>query len=371
MKPRSLSQEERVDWLRLARAESVGPVTFRHLISRYGTAAPAIAALPELARRGGRDQAPRIPSRTEILAELQAGEAAGAQLLAWGEPAFPIALAALDAPPPVLWTLGDASLLHRGMVAIVGARIASAGGRRIARDLAAALSEAGWVVVSGMARGIDAAAHEGALTKGTIAVLAGGVDEIYPLENASLYDAMAARGLIVSERAMGVKAKAADFPRRNRIISGLSRGVIVVEAELRSGSLITARLAGEQGREVFAVPGSPLDPRSRGANELLRQGATLVEDAEDVLRVLEALPGLSEPSAPMEDRLDRERGSSQSSQSVDVHDRILGLLSPTPVTIDQLAREADMPIPAILAALTELSLAGRADLLPGGFAVTL
>ena len=258
----TLTPTEQLDWLRLARTESVGPVTFAHLISRYGSASEALSALPALARRGGRSGVRRIPSVGQAQAELNAGAALGARLIAACEDTYPGPLRALDAPPPLLWALGDLSLLAREMVAVVGARAASTAGRRFARDLAAGLVEAGWVVVSGLARGIDAAAHEGALRGGTVAVLAGGVDDVYPPEHAGLHDTLRREGCVVSERPPGTGAKAADFPRRNRIISGLSRGVVVVEAELRSGSLITARLAGEQGREVFFQKLAPADPRS-------------------------------------------------------------------------------------------------------------
>ncbi|HEX7761625.1 MAG TPA: DNA-processing protein DprA, partial [Caulobacteraceae bacterium] len=234
-------------------------------------------------------------------------------------------------------------------------------GRRFARTVAADLAHAGYVIVSGMARGIDAAAHEGALPFGTVAVLGGGVDDIYPPDNAELYAQLAARGCVVSESAPGRRAQAQDFPRRNRIISGLSLGVIVVEAELKSGSLITARLAGEQGREVFAVPGSPLDPRARGANDLIRQGATLVEDAQDVLNVLQGLRGMTEPEPPA------WRPPLPADPETDtVRATVEGLLSPTPTSIDELARQAGAPTAVVLAALTELTLAGRADLMPGG-----
>ncbi len=284
MTPRTLGERERLDWLRLARTESIGALTFAHLVARHGSSTAALLALPEMARRGGRSQSIEVYAVERAEAELAAGAAIGARLFAACEPGFPSLLAVLDPAPPVIWTLGDPALCNRRTVAMVGARAASAAGQRFARSLAGALGEAGYVVVSGMARGIDAAAHDGALASGTIAVLAGGVDDIYPAENARLYDTLKARGCLISERPPGYTARAADFPRRNRLISGLALGVIVVEAELRSGSLITARLAGEQGRDVFAVPGSPLDPRSRGANDLIRQGATLVEDVDDVLR---------------------------------------------------------------------------------------
>ncbi|HEV2364128.1 MAG TPA: DNA-processing protein DprA [Caulobacteraceae bacterium] len=367
MAARVLSAEERIDWLRLARSPSVGPVAFAHLIARYGAAGAALDALPALARRGGRTGPLDIPSRSEAQAELDAGQKLGARFVAACEPAFPRPLAALDAPPPLIWVFGDAGLLERRAVAIVGSREASAAGQRLARTLAADLGEAGYVVVSGLARGIDAAAHQGALPFGTIAVMAGGVDHIYPPQNETLYAAIRERGCIASERRIGHIAKAQDFPRRNRLISGLTLGVVVVEAELRSGSLITARLAGEQGREVFAVPGSPLDPRARGTNGLIRQGAALVESAEDVLRELESLGGVQEPAAePSSPPLDL-----QDDEIDAVRDRLLGVLSPTPTSIDELARAAETPTQLALAALMELALAGRAQLLPGGLAAVV
>jgi DNA processing protein len=361
---------ERRDWLRLARADGVGPATFSYLTSRFGSASAALEALPDLARRGGRDAPLRIPSMAEAEAEIAAGESLGAELLISADPRFPPLLRAIDPPPPVLWTLGNPGLLNQPCIAMVGARIASASGQRFARDLAGALGEAGWVVVSGMARGIDSAAHQGALATGTVAVLAGGVNDIYPPENQSLYDRIVAEGCIVSERPIGHSARAKDFPRRNRIISGLSRGVIVVEAELRSGSLITARLAGEQGREVFAVPGSPVDPRARGANDLLRQGAVLVEDADDVLRVLSDLPSI-EPGdhvSPATRSMSVAESEAFDPQDGDLSAMLETLLSPSPAPLDHLARATGAPLPAVMAALTELSLAGRAELMPGGLA---
>ncbi|MDB5493832.1 MAG: dprA protein [Phenylobacterium sp.] len=362
---RALSAAERRAWLRLARTENVGPVTFRELIRRYGDAAAALAALPALAQRGGRVNGIRVPSEAEIDQELAAGEALGARLLAACEADFPRLLAAVDPPPPVLWTRGNLDILHQPGVAIVGARVASAAGQRFARGLAADLGEAGYVAVSGMARGIDAAAHEGALPRGTVAVLAGGVDDVYPPEHAALYQRIVEHGCVVSENQPGRTAVARDFPRRNRIISGLSRAVVVVEAELRSGSLITARLAAEQGREVLAVPGSPLDPRAKGTNDLLRQGAAICEGAEDVLRALEGLRSLGEPPAdPF--RPDGPGGEADAA----LRERVAALLSPTPVSRDELVRATGAPAPAVFAALVELALAGRAELMPGGMVAT-
>ena len=355
-----LSEAERFARLRLARTERVGPVAFSQLIQRFGGAARAIDALPDMIRRAGGAGLP--PPVERIEAEIEAGERLGARLIVLGDAAYSPMLAAVDPPPPLLWTLGDVALLSKPSIAIVGARIASAGGQRMARGLAQQLGQQGHVVVSGLARGVDAAAHEGALETGTVAVLGGGVDDVYPPDNADLYQRIAGRGCLVSESPIGARAQARDFPRRNRIISGLSRGVIVVEAEIRSGSLITARLAAEQGRDVFAVPGSPLDPRSRGPNELLRQGAILCEGVDDVDRAFSTLRTLAEPPAetPFTDGAD------------DVDDRLVeavaALLSPTPTPRDELARALNMPVGEVAAALLELSLAGRATLLPGGLA---
>ena len=354
----SLDPAERFARLRLARTDRIGPVAFTQLIGRYGSAFGALDALPDLVRKSG---AASIPPPVETVErEIAAGDAIGARLLVLGDPDYPEMLAALDPPPPILWTRGRVDLLNQPSVAIVGARIASAGGQRIARGLAQQLGQAGHVVVSGMARGIDAAAHEGALATGTVAVLGGGVNDIYPSEHADLYARLTEQGCVVSERPVGARAQARDFPRRNRIISGLSRGVVVVEAEVRSGSLITARLAAEQGRDVFAVPGSPLDPRARGPNELLRQGAILCEGIEDIDRAFNTLRTLREPPAdPM--RFDGDIDDA-------FLDRVAALLSPTPTPRDEIARALDAPVSQVAAALLELSLTGRADLLPGGLA---
>ncbi len=361
----ALTPAERADWLRLARAERIGPVAFRHLTLRFGSAEAALEAVPRLAKRAGAAKPPAVPSRAQAEDEIAAGEALGARLLCACETQFPPLLAALDPPPPVIWTLGDAAILARPAVAVVGARIASAAGQRFARQLSADLGQAGYLVVSGMARGIDAAAHEGALPTGTAAVLAGGIDDVYPPEHEPLYRRIAAEGCVVSESQVGRRAQARDFPRRNRLISGLSLGVVVVEAEQRSGSLITARLAGEQGREVFAVPGSPLDPRAKGTNDLLRQGATLCESAEDVVR------GLQRPFTAREPAEDPFRHGPADEAALDaaidtVRTKVEALLSPTPIPRDELVRLTGAPAASVYGALVELALAGRAELLPGG-----
>ena len=354
----SLNPAERFARLRLARTDRIGPVAFTQLIGRYGSALSALDALPSLVRKSGAASVP--PPVETVEREIAAGDAIGARLLVLGDPDYPEMLAALDPPPPILWTRGRVDLLNQPSVAIVGARIASAGGQRIARGLAQQLGQAGHVVVSGMARGIDAAAHEGALATGTVAVLGGGVNDIYPSEHADLYARLTEQGCVVSESPVGARAQARDFPRRNRIISGLSRGVVVVEAEVRSGSLITARLAAEQGRDVFAVPGSPLDPRARGPNELLRQGAILCEGIEDIDRAFNTLRTLREPPAdPL--RFDGDLDDA-------LLDRVAALLSPTPTPRDEIARALNAPVSQVAAALLELSLTGRADLLAGGLA---
>jgi DNA processing protein len=360
-----VSQSEKIDWIRLIRSENVGPVSFRRLLERYGSARSALAALPELARRGGRPGPIRLCSEAEAKRELEAAAAAGGRILARGEPGYPDMLTDLEDPPPILTVLGRLDLLGRNAVSVVGARNASISGRHLARSIATELGQAGLVVVSGLARGIDTAAHEGALASGTVAVLAGGVDSVYPRENEALHRAIADQGAILSEMAMGTVAKARDFPRRNRLISGLSLGVVVIEAAAQSGSLITARMALEQGREVFAVPGSPLDPRSRGSNDLLRQGATLTESAEDVTGVLRQLyrPTLEEPQG-----IDFKQGLAMSAEaevSEKARSEVEVILSPTPVTVDEILRSCQLSPAALSLVLLELELAGRLERHPG------
>ncbi|HEV7371387.1 DNA-processing protein DprA [Arenibaculum sp.] len=362
---RALSTQERTDWLRLIRSENVGPVTFFRLIERYGSAAAALRALPELAARGGRSKPLRICSRAEAERETAAVERIGARLLAACEPEFPPLLAHADDCPPVLCVLGHAHLLARPTVAIVGARNASLNGRKLAERIARDLGEAGYLVASGMARGIDAAAHAGALAAGTVAVVAGGADVFYPEENRDLQLRVGAEGAVVAEMPVGMQPQARHFPRRNRIIAGLSLGVLVVEAALKSGSLITARIAADLGREVFAVPGSPLDPRCHGTNALLREGAWLTEGAQDVLGVLAARPGprLAEPSRatpsapPPAEPPEAELGPARR--------RILECLSPTPVQVDELIRGCQLSPAVVQTVILELELAGRVSRHPG------
>ncbi len=363
MTPAPLSHAERRAWLGLARTETVGPVAFQHLIRRFGSAEAALDGLPGLARRAGRAQTPAIPSLEEIEGELEAGAYLGATLLVSCEPDYPDALRAIDPPPPVIWALGDISLLQRRAVGVVGARVASAAGRQFARTISAELGRNGLVIVSGMARGVDAAAHDGALASGTVAVLGGGVGDIYPPENEALHADIVRSGCIISESEPHRRAQAKDFPRRNRLISGLALAVVVVEAELKSGSLITAHLAAEQGREVLAVPGSPLDPRARGCNDLIRQGAAICESAEDVLRAIETLRGFSARQTDLFEHAEADAASDA------LREEVAELLSPTPVAIDELARLTRAPSGQVFAALVELSIAGRAELLPGAMAV--
>lgn len=361
-----LDDGERLARLRLIRTENVGPVTFRQLLARYGSAATALAALPELSRRGGRRSGIRLCSPAEAEAELAAASACGARLIAAGEPAYPALLAHIADAPPLIYVRGRPEALTPASVAMVGARNASANGVRFARDLAGDLGQAGLTVVSGLARGIDTAAHRGALATGTVAVLAGGVDHVYPPENADLYREIAEAGAVVSERPPGYAPQARDFPRRNRLISGLALGVVVVEAAIRSGSLITARLAGEQGREVFAVPGSPLDPRARGSNSLIRQGAVLTEQADDITAVLRPMieTGSGAFAAKMSRFASGPMEFPEPIDSVDVSvdtDRrdVVALLSPTPVDVDELMRQAQLTPAQVMTILLELELAGR------------
>lgn len=362
MMRRRLSDAERRDWVRLVRTPNIGPLTFAQLIKRYGTASEALAALPEIASRTGRGRRIELPPVAAIARELEATEQFGARLVASCEPDFPALLAALDPPPPLLTMLGHAKLARPDGVAIVGARNASAAGRKIARDMAGELGRAGLVVVSGLALGIDGEAHAASLATGTVAVLAGGIDHIYPPQHERLYREISESGLIVSESPTGYRARAQDFPRRNRIITGLARGTVVVEAAERSGSLISARMAGEQGREVMAVPGSPLDPRAAGTNGLIRQGAMLVRHAADVLEVLGSLPPLQVEAPPPPAFTPEEAAE----PSADTLARVRQALSPHPMPLDEIARAADLTAARCAAVLMELELAGEALSYPGG-----
>ncbi|MHB1218431.1 MAG: DNA-processing protein DprA [Alphaproteobacteria bacterium] len=361
----ALSPRERLDRLRLARSENVGPITFQRLIERFGSAGAALEALPNLARQGGRRGAMRLCPEADALREAETVEQLGARLLVLGDNEYPASLATIADPPPALSVLGDVALLSRPSVAVVGARNASAAGRRFARTLAEEIGRTGFVVVSGLARGIDTAAHEGALASGTIAVVAGGVDVVYPEENRALHGRIARNGAIVAEMPPRTEPIAALFPRRNRTISGLALGTVVVEAALRSGSLITARQALDQGREVFAVPGSPQDPRARGANDLIRQGATLVEGAADILAVLGPAAGML-PGSPSKILNQKDIYlEPPASDMNEYRNKVLTLLSPTPVAVDEIVRQCQLSPATVSLVLLELELAGRLERHPG------
>jgi DNA processing protein len=361
---RVLSDAERLDWVRLIRSETIGPVTFHELIDHFGSAGAAIEAIPELSRRGGARQSRRIASRSEAERELEAAAAARARLVLLRDDDYPPLLRHIPDPPPLLYIRGSAELAARPVVGIVGSRDASAAGRQFTADLARELGAAGIVVASGLARGIDTAAHDAALATGTIAAIAGGIDIVYPPENRALHEAIAERGLLVTECPPGFIPRGQDFPRRNRIISGVSSAVAIVEAAQRSGSLITARLALEQGREVFAVPGHPLDPRAAGTNGLIKSGANILTSAEDILGELSAslriaprfgesgvAPHSQPAAAPL--RLPEHPASP--------HDQILAALSFTPVRTDILLRQTGLSARYLAVALLELDLAGRIE----------
>ncbi len=361
---RVLSESDKADWLRLIRCTNVGPITFFRLLDHFGTASAALDALPDLAKRGG-GKAIKPASKASVDKELGQLQGIGAKLIAWKEPGYPPLLNHIEDPPPLISVLGHPHLLLKKSIAVVGARNASLNGRKFSRNLSSGLGAGGVMVVSGMARGVDAEAHLGSLDTGTVAVVAGGVDIVYPKENQEIYQHLSERGAIISEIAAGTKPQARHFPRRNRIISGIARGVVVIEAGARSGSLITARMALEQGREVFAVPGAPGDPRSLGGNSLIRSGATLVESAENVFEVLNGLspPPLREteaidfkqasPTSPDQKELDKARP---------VIEESLGIES---VSVDEIIRNCQLSLPVVSTVLLELELAGRLERHPG------
>ena len=374
----SALEGERLARARLARTPRVGPVTFHEMLGHYGSAAATLTALPSLARRAGFAEAPVPPSPATLQREAAELAKRGGRFIIHGDPDYPTALAQIADAPPLLSAIGDGSLLTRPTLAVVGARNGSTNGRRVTTALTSDLGAAGFVIVSGLARGIDTAAHRAALATGTIAVLAGGIDMIYPPENADLYHAMAERGLILSEAPLSAVPQARHFPRRNRIVSGLSQGVLVIEAALQSGSLITARQAADQGREVFAVPGSPLDPRCRGSNQLIRDGAHLVEGVADVLAHL----GPVEPRPPVVTKSNPAKrpakaknapltGAFDAAPQVieknknSLPDRILSCLGPSPTPVDELIRECHVSAALVTAALLDLELSGRVERLQG------
>lgn len=358
MQHRRLTDAQRLAWLRLIRSENVGPRTFRNLLNHAGGAQAALDALPDLARRGGALIAPRICTERDALREIEAVAAAGGRIVALGEPEYPPALAATDGAPPLVTLRGELSIMAEPMVAIVGARNASAAGRAFAARLAQDLGRAGLIVVSGLARGMDAAAHEAALQRGTVAVLAGGLDRIYPPENVPLLKRIEETGAAITEMPFGFVPRAKEFPRRNRIIAALSLGVVVVEAAMRSGSLITARLAAELGRDVMAAPGSPLDPRCEGSNNLLRDGAVLVTRAEHVVEALGS--SLSQPVVPP---LVEEAEPPAFDVPVpdDLRARVEELLGPSPAHTDDIVRMSGGSARGVQLVLLELELAGRLE----------
>ncbi len=356
-----LTEAQRLDWLRLIRSDHVGPRTFRALLAHCGSARAALERLPELARRGGAQRLGRICSEADARAELAACQRLGVLLVAPGEASYPPRLAELDDAPPLLGVRGPPDVMIRPIIAIVGSRNASGAGLKFAGQLAHELASAGFVIISGLARGIDQAAHRGSLKGGTIAALAGGHDRIYPPEHEPLLAAMVSSGgAAISEMPLGHTPRARDFPRRNRLISGAALGVVVVEAALRSGSLITARFANEQGREVFAVPGSPLDPRAAGTNELIKQGATLTTGLADVIDAI--TPILARPIAfrePDDEPLAFEPDAGHRA-------RIIALLGPSPVLLDDLIRMSAASPAEVRIVLLELELAGRIERIGGG-----
>ena len=358
------SEDDQFSCLRLLRSRRVGISTFNRLLIEHGTAQNALAALPEVARAAGVQRYEICPEGV-IHAELKAGRAAGAKLVAYGSPAYPTCLTDLRDAPPFLWVLGDTDTLRKPAIALVGARNASSLGTRMARALARDLGAEGYVVVSGLARGIDAAAHLAALETGTIAVQAGGVDTIYPAENAELAQNIAKQGARVSEQPMGLQPMARHFPARNRIISGLAQATIVVEAAAKSGSLITVRDALDLGRDVLAVPGHPMDARASGCNMLIRDGALLVRNAADVIEALAPLAPAA-PELPLVPPVAPPRDHRSLRQTADLHSQILARLGPSPVAEDQLIRDIGAPSATVTPALVELELDGSIDRAPGG-----
>jgi len=361
---RRLNDRQRLAWLRLLRSENVGPATFRELINRFGSAEAALEMLPELAARGGARKRIVVASSEDAEREIALAARFGAEFIAVGEPAYPPLMRRMDQPPPLIAVKGRLDIAQRPTIAIVGARNASLAGIKMAQTLARELGEAGYAVASGLARGIDAAAHKASLNNGTIAVLAGGLDRPYPPENDALYAEIAQKGVVLSEMPFGWSPRARDFPRRNRIVAGLSYGLIVVEAAHRSGSLISARLAADMGRLVFAVPGPPLDPRAAGTNQLLKQGVTLVTETADVLT--EIAPLIGAPLPGIERLEEPEIYTAAPPPSDSDRDRIIEALGPAPVGVDELIRHTGLHPAQVFTVLLELDLAGRLERHSGG-----
>ncbi|HEV2746173.1 MAG TPA: DNA-processing protein DprA [Allosphingosinicella sp.] len=355
------TEEGRIARLRLIRSDNIGPITYFQLLARFGSAEAALAAIPDLAARGG-GRAPRLAAKALAEHEIEEVARLEARHLFLGEGLYPALLAELETAPPALIAKGHMSLLDKPAVAMVGARNASAAAVRFARQLAQGVGQAGVAIVSGLARGIDTAAHDGALETGTIAVVAGGIDVFYPPENEERQRAIAERGLLIAEQPPGVEPRARHFPYRNRIIAGLAHGTVVIEAAPKSGSLITARYATEYGRDVMAVPGSPLDPRAQGCNQLIREGAILVQNADDVLETIS--PFKLRPFA--QKRFDYAPPAAAADASEQERRAILDLLSPTPVPVDEIVRQSRLPPATVQTVLLELELAGRMERHAGG-----
>ncbi|MGR9168727.1 DNA-processing protein DprA [Rhizobium sp. KDH_Rht_773_N] len=362
----ALTDKQRIAWLRLIRSDNVGPATFRDLINHFGSAEAALAMLPDLSARGGATRSIRIATEAEAHRELEAAQRFGARFVGIGEPDYPQALRQIDGAPPLLAVKGDLSVLNRPAVGIVGSRNASISGAKFAAMIARDCGRAGYAVVSGLARGIDTAAHRASLDTGTIAAMAGGLDQPYPPENVGLLEQIwNGNGLAVSEMPFGWEPRARDFPRRNRLIAGISLGVAIVEAAVRSGSLITARMAGEFGRLVFAVPGSPLDPRCHGTNGLLKEGATIVTSPEDIV---EALAPLSQPDLFSPPSAEEPKREARIALPPDETDRalVIDALGPTPVEVDDIIRHTGLAASAVYLVLLELDMAGRLHRHAGG-----
>lgn len=364
----ALNDRQRISWLRLIRSDNVGPATFRDLINHFGTAETALAMLPELSRRGGSTRAIRIATEAEAEQELETAARFGARFLGIGEPDYPAALRQIDGAPPMLAVKGDLSAASLPAVGVVGSRNASISGAKFAALMARDIGRAGYAIISGLARGIDTAAHRASLETGTIAAMAGGLDRPYPPENIDLLREICdGRGLAISEMPFGWEARARDFPRRNRLIAGVALGVVVVEAAARSGSLITARLAGDFGRLVFAVPGSPLDPRCEGTNGLLKDGATVTTRPDDVLQALAPLTAIDLFSGREADEPGAGEGHGMAPPPSDNdRARITDALGPTPVEIDDIVRHTGLAPSAVYLVLLELDIAGRLHRHPGG-----
>jgi len=368
MTKESFSAKEKLAWLRLSRTENIGPITFYKLLERFGSAEEALKAIPDIARRGGRMRGLKAFASDLAEKELAQVEKTGARLIARDEPEYPELLAQIEDAPPLIAILGHTSILSKPSLAVVGARNASLSGRKIAENFSRKVAATGYVIVSGLARGIDTTAHTASLDTGTIAIVAGGIDVIYPRENEKLYRQISEQGAVIAESPFGTEPIARHFPRRNRLISGLSLGVLIVEAAMKSGSLITARMAVEQNREVFAVPGSPMDPRSEGTNKLIQDGAHMATSADDILRELESLrlrPINDPPADPWKGapNLFNQNLTKEPDESLRI--KILEMLNPTPVQIDEIIRAAKAPTNEVLTVILELELAGRIERHPG------